>query len=225
MSDKKQDNQIAVIIALIGMTATLGAAFMANWSQIFQSSDLSKRAVDDTPRPESSELPPDRFPSSVSDLEGSPQTADYRNCDNLILDLREGKLNGSPPIISQNEVKRMFPCYTGETEEVSKFNHGGGVFSQRFDFYFYTYKDFIEVRSDFDGEVLPSVFDTSREDIESRFGEPQYSLQDSEFYATDYGCLRLTIKDKEIEEIGIHYRTCDRATEDMSSDVVEHGSG
>lgn len=224
MSNKKQDNQVAVIIALIGMIATLGAAFIANWSQIFQSSDLSEKAIESTSRPESSELSPDDVSPSTSNLESSPQTVDYRNCDNLILNLREGKLNGISPTISQDEVKRMFPCYTGETEEVSNFNHGGGVFSQRYDFYFYTYKDFIEIRSDFDGEVLPSILGADTEYIESRFGDPQYSSRDGEYYTADYGCLRLTMKDEKIEEIGIHYRNCDRAIEDMRSDVVEHGS-
>ncbi len=82
----------------------------------------------------------------VLSLTGS---AAYGQCTSLTLDLLTGTLNGIRPDDSQEKIKQVLPCYTGETEEGDWANYGGGIFYLKHDMYFYTHRDYIEVRDGF----------------------------------------------------------------------------
>lgn len=74
------------------------------------------------------------------------------SCDVLFCDFKKGTLNGLNGQASMDEVKRQLPCFTGETEEGSSYNCGGGVFYLDHTFFFYTGRDYIEIRKGFQGK-------------------------------------------------------------------------
>ena len=102
--------------------------------------------------------------------------------DNLILDLEQGTLNGVTPVISQDEAKTTFPCYTGSTAEGEMWNYGGGVFFINDDFYIYTAKDYIEVRKNFTGKVTGDWLGKSRDTLMASFGEPSIMKNERYYY-------------------------------------------
>jgi len=157
---------------------------------------------------------PDNFPKVVPSPEAVSSVTSY-SCEDLNLNLQSGKLNGLSPTTSQNGVKQAFPCFTGETKEGELYNYGGGVFFLKHDFYFYTYRDFIEVRSNFHGNVSPNLLGNDRKTALNIFGNPQYSLPAFDFYQTSYGCLRLNIENGKIRQIGVHYKACNLAMKDV----------
>jgi hypothetical protein len=113
-------------------------------------------------------------------------------CPKLHLDLRAGTLNGVSPLASMDEIKRTFPCFTGDSPEGSSWNCGGGVFFLNHDFYFYTAAGFLDVRGDFKGTVSDGVMGMSRKRVERVLGRPVAVQQDAVLYKTKYGTLAVT---------------------------------
>ena len=74
-------------------------------------------------------------------------------------------MNGVPATASMDKAKVAFPCFTGETEEGADFNCGGGVYFLKHDFYFYTHKDFIEVRTGYTGKMSKPVLGLKKEEL------------------------------------------------------------
>ncbi len=74
-------------------------------------------------------------------------------CGAIELNLAKGTLNGLSPNDAPEHIKKLLPCFTGETEEGSSYNEGGGVFFRDHDFYFYTHRDYIELRTGFKYEL------------------------------------------------------------------------
>ena len=135
-------------------------------------------------------------------------------CDQLFLDFKTGKLNGLSASASMEEVKKAFPCFTGETKEGSEFNCGGGVFMLKHDFYFYTHADCIEVRKDFKGKMSKPVFNVRKNELISLVGTPdnifKHELKFSDEviyvyqYAKKWGTLSFIEKEGKITEIDLH---------------------
>ncbi|MCX7743416.1 MAG: hypothetical protein N2167_02510 [Flavobacteriales bacterium] len=129
------------------------------------------------------------------------------NCANLELDLQNGTLNGEKPTLSLDEVKQRFPCYTDETEEGSNFNCGGGVFYLKHDFFFYTHRDYLEVRKKFPGKVIPDILNKDVETAMKELGKPDLVKKEGELllYKMPYGTLRLKVSaSNTIIVLGIH---------------------
>lgn len=55
------------------------------------------------------------------------------------------------------KVKEKFPFFTGATEDGAGYNCGGGVFFLDHDFYFYTGRDYLEIRNDFRAKASMSL--------------------------------------------------------------------
>ena len=135
-------------------------------------------------------------------------------CDQLFLDLKTGKLNGVSPSASMDDVKKAFPCYTGETEEGSDFNCGGGIFMLKHDFYFYTHADFIEVRKGFKGKLSKPVFNIGKNELISLVGNPDNTIKHELKYSDGvihvyqyekkWGVLAFLEKEGKITEIDLH---------------------
>jgi len=135
-------------------------------------------------------------------------------CDQLFLDFKTGKLNGVAASASMDEVKKAFPCFTGETEEGRESNCGGGIFILKHDFYFYTHEDFIEVRKGFTGKMSKPVFNLRKEELVSLLGAPDATLKhentffDEVIYVHQYskkwGTLSFIEKEEKISEIELH---------------------
>lgn len=129
------------------------------------------------------------------------------DCTTLQLDIKKGVLNGVKPTATQEEVKKAFSCFTGETEEGVDFNCGGGIFFLDHDFYFYTYRDYLEVREQFPPEGMqPGIMGVPEEKVIEIFGEPQLKPDEYTYlYEMPYGTLRIEFTYGTVGEIGIHY--------------------
>ncbi len=144
--------------------------------------------------------------------EPPPRPREPPGCTSLKFDLETGTLNGLTPRASQAEVKAQLPCSTGDTEDGSPFNYGGGVFFLKNDFYFYTGRDFIEVRTKFTGTLSTPLLGASPSDQEATFGKPKWTekLPSMLFFDRPWGCLRLAGRGGAIATVAVHYEPCDK---------------
>lgn len=134
-------------------------------------------------------------------------------CAPFTINLNSGKLNGVKPTASIATVKKKLPCYTGESEEGGATNCGGGVFYLKDDFYFYTFRDYIEVRSRFVGNIEPYLLGIYKKEVKAKLSEPDKELDGGRvwLYTKQYGTLRLNFNaEGKCVEIGIHNTTIDK---------------
>ena len=142
-------------------------------------------------------------------------TAQEEKDKNLIkVDLEKGLVNGLKPTMTMDSLKRMMPFYTSETEENPDYNCGGGVFYLNNDVYFYTGRDYIEIRTEFNGKMSHDILNHNIQEVTRQLGKPDDQVKpggDDEsimvvYYKKPYGCLRLNynISTGNIYEIGIH---------------------
>ena len=119
------------------------------------------------------------------------------------LNLKKGTLDGMRPTASMDEVKKKFPCFTGDTEEGSRYNCGGGVFFLKHDFYFYTHDDRIEVRKDFKGKVSIKLLGKSKAQVLKKLGTPtlEHKAYNYLLYKKKYGTLAVSFQDGECTKL------------------------
>jgi hypothetical protein len=128
-------------------------------------------------------------------------------CDNIIADLVTGRVNGLKPTASMSSVKKKLPCFTGESTEGGNVNCGGGVFYLNNDIYFYTGRNYIELRDKFSGHTEPQLLGINRKDITTKLGVADIEIDGGRvlIFKKPYGSLRLLFNmDGRCIEIGIH---------------------
>jgi hypothetical protein len=134
--------------------------------------------------------------------------------DLIKVDLEKGLVNGLSPITALDSLKKLMPFYTSETAENPDYNCGGGVFYMNNDVYFYTGRDYIEIRTEFNGKLSHDILNRNIQEVTRQLGKPDDQIKPSGddesimviYYKKDYGCLRLNynISTGNIFEIGIH---------------------
>lgn len=144
-----------------------------------------------------------------------------RLCPHFVLDLETGRMNGVSPAATKAQVHRAFPCATGDTAEAVTANYGGGVFYTQHDFYFYTWRRFLDVRSGFTGTMRPALLGQTKAQITYRYnrltcdqgtggqtrprwacgstGQPAYP--DTDFIAMKWGCLVVNYRDDRVDSL------------------------
>jgi len=134
-----------------------------------------------------------RVPATSPDDKAFPP-----GCDQLLFDTNKGTINGLGPTAEWDEIKARLPCFTGTTEEGLGYNYGGGIFYTNHDFYFYTFRDFIEVRSNFKGTVKPNIF---KEDMKDVWLSDELKTKDPNrrYFRRSWGCLVLSPGSKTID--------------------------
>ncbi len=134
-------------------------------------------------------------------------------CNSLHFDLTRGTLNGLPPTASASDIKGRLPCFTGETPEGDeRLNWGGGVFFLNHQVYFYTHRDWIEVRSGFRGRVIPALLSAPRSTVLKTLGQPVRSLPESEslLFPASYGCVQIFLDAAgRASTLAAHSRACE----------------
>ena len=139
-----------------------------------------------------------------------------KKCPPLKLDLVTGKLNGLLPSATQAQVKKKLPCFTGDSEDGGDFNCGGGVFYLKDDFFFYTGKNFIEIRSKFKGTISTPLLGMSETNATTALKmEVERTVKDESgtskynFYATKYGCIVVCIEQEKVSKIAVYDTVAD----------------
>jgi hypothetical protein len=136
-------------------------------------------------------------------------------CPELIVDLTKGTLNGLDGKASMVNVKKVLPCFTGETEEGAGYNRGGGVFYLDHDFFMYTGMDCINIRDKFQGKGLEKILGANLKDAIKLLGKLSRSESDMSFVNTKFGCIGLLHQDGVVQEIYMwHGRNAESITFD-----------
>jgi hypothetical protein len=144
------------------------------------------------------------------------------DCDGVFLevDLQAGTLNGLRPSASMEEVKEKLPCFSGESEEGADYNCGGGVFFLNHEVFFYTHRDYLEIRDGFAGVLSEELMHQPADEIRAMLGKPDriptppddlfegYQAATHWLYKRKFGTLRVSFDPQTgfVNRIGIHSR-------------------
>lgn len=141
------------------------------------------------------------------------------------IDLENGLINGLKPTSSAADIKKALPFFTGETEENKGINCDGGVFYGDNDVYFYTARDYVEIRSDFKGKFSKDILNINFKKALAILGNPKHEIKpkgDDEsimvaYFPMPYGCLRLnyTLATGNVFEMAIHSKPLEKAILDQ----------
>ena len=112
-------------------------------------------------------------------------------CNTIYVDILGGKVNGIEPGNTQGQVKKNLPCFTSEEPETSASPCGGGVFYNNNDIYFYTGKDYVEIREKFKGKLSIPLMGAARTGLFKTLGHPKIKDVKWDAYQTQYGTLIL----------------------------------
>ena len=81
------------------------------------------------------------------------------------VDVINGTIDGLKPTATNAEIVAKFPDYTSMDEKETDGNDGGGVFFLDKGMYFYTYRDTIDIRSEFIGNVSNKLMSKGTSEI------------------------------------------------------------
>lgn len=108
-------------------------------------------------------------------------------CPPLVVDILDGKVNGVETTYTSAQVKSQLPCFTSEESDSSRC--GGAVFYKDRDIYFYTGRDYVEVREKFKGKLTVPLMGAARNTLFKWLGHPKLKDTTWEAYQMSYGTL------------------------------------
>jgi hypothetical protein len=123
--------------------------------------------------------------TAFSQLRSSTQNA----CATFAIDLLDGKINGAEPDFTQGEIKRILPCFTSEEPENSTSKCGGLISFKDKDIYFYTGRNYVEIREKFKGKLNIPIMGAARNSLFKYLGNVKLKDTNWDAYATSYGLL------------------------------------
>ncbi len=112
-------------------------------------------------------------------------------CPGLEVDILRGRVNGVEPNYTQGQVKTTLPCFTSEEPENTSSSCGGGIFYKDKDIYFYTGRDYIEIREKFKGKLSLPLMGAARNSLFKSLGHPKIKDVNWDAFQTQYGTLVL----------------------------------
>ena len=113
------------------------------------------------------------------------------NCDAFTVDILDGKVNGLKPNARFDEIKGKFPCFSATEPEGSTAKCGAGVFYKDRDVYFYTDRDYIEIKEKFQGKFTTPILGLARNSLFKILGNPKLKDDTWDAYQMAYGTLVL----------------------------------
>ena len=112
-------------------------------------------------------------------------------CPDLYIDVLNGTVNDIKPNYTPNEIKEKFPCFTSAQDESDSAKCGGGVFYKDKDVYFFTDRDYIEIREKFQGKLSIPVMGATRNSLFNSLGNPRVKDDTWDAFEMSYGTLVL----------------------------------
>ena len=110
-------------------------------------------------------------------------------CNDFVVDILAGKVNGVQPDFLPARIKKELPCFTSEEATSSKC--GGAVFYKDKDVYFYTDRKYVEIKEKFKGKLTIPLMGASRNSLFKWLGNPKIKDVNWDAYQTQYGTLVL----------------------------------
>ena len=112
-------------------------------------------------------------------------------CPVFNIDVLNGQLNeGLNPQSSIGEIKKSFPCFTDEVVTATG-NKCAGIFYKDKDIYFFTDRDYIEIRQNFKGKLSLPLMGASRKSLFKLLGNPVMKDINWDAFHLAYGTLVL----------------------------------
>lgn len=113
-------------------------------------------------------------------------------CDDFYVDVLDGKVNGVRPDFTMGQIKEKLPCFTSSDPEGSSTSPcGGTVFFADKDVYFFTERDYIEIKEKFKGKLSIPLLGADRKSLFKWLGNPQLKDDTWDAFETKYGILVL----------------------------------
>ncbi|OSZ81172.1 hypothetical protein CAP36_08035 [Chitinophagaceae bacterium IBVUCB2] len=112
-------------------------------------------------------------------------------CPSFTVDILGGKVNGLKPSATSGEIKKIFPCFTSSEDEVNTAKCGGTIFYKDKDIYFFTGRDYIEIKEKFKGKLTLPLLGASRTGLFKWLGHPKIKDVNWDAFQTEYGTLVL----------------------------------
>ena len=112
-------------------------------------------------------------------------------CDVFTVDIIDGKVNGLKPNARFNEIKDKFPCFTASEPEGSTAKCGANIFYKDKDVYFYTDRDYIEIKEKFQGKFTTPIMGLARNSLFKTLGNPKIKDDTWDAFEMSYGTLVL----------------------------------
>ena len=123
--------------------------------------------------------------SAFSQLKTSTQNL----CPTFVVDLLDGKVNGVKPDVYQPELKRVLPCFTSAEPEDNTSKCGGLVAFKDRDVYFYTGRNYVEIREKFKGKLSIPLMGAARNSLFKYLGNVKIRDTNWDAYQTSYGLI------------------------------------
>ncbi len=139
----------------------------------------------------------------------APFNLTAQNCDNIKVNLKKGTINKLKLTADQAKIKKQLPCFTGDTEDGSDYNCGGGVFYLDHGFCFYSGENYFEIRKQYKGTTSVPVLGLQKDQAikNLKMGKPVRSEMNGDteylFFKTSYGCLWLKINEDIVTQIDL----------------------
>ena len=135
-------------------------------------------------------------------------------CDTFYLDLNDGTLNGVAPTLSDADIREWMPCYSSFTPYGSDSNCNGAIFYKKYDFYYYTSRDFVEVRSAYKGRIYPPLLGKTNKEVLTLLDSlpvKNVNIDSSatNLFTTKYGCLQVDYSNGKVTSVSVHYNECE----------------
>ena len=127
------------------------------------------------------------FPATVIMARAQLKTTPV--CNTIVVEILDGKVNGVLPDFTMGQIKEKLPCFTNEEPENSSSKCGGGVFYKDKGVYFYTGRDYVEIRENFKGKMTIPLMGANRNGLFKWLGNPKIKDVNWDAFQTQYGTL------------------------------------
>ncbi len=111
-------------------------------------------------------------------------------CPPFSVDIMAGHVNKLYPKSSLGEIKKSLPCFT-EVVEAADGANCMGVFFKDKGLYFYTDRNYIEIKENFKGKMTPQLLGAARSSLFAFFGYPKIKDISWDAFQMEYGILIL----------------------------------
>ncbi|WP_336517220.1 hypothetical protein [Pollutibacter soli] len=121
----------------------------------------------------------------------SAQLTPKTTCPDFVVDILDGTVNGLKTNVNLEEFKLKLPCFSSAEDENTSSKCGGGVFYKDRDLYFYSGRDYIEIREKFKGKLSLPLMGAKRGSLFKYLGNPKLKDATWDAFQTQYGTLVL----------------------------------
>jgi hypothetical protein len=127
----------------------------------------------------------------ISAAQAQLKTSAQNQCGVIVVDILDGKVSGLKANTTPGEIKRKFPCISSEEPEDKTSRCGGLLSIKDRDIYFYTGRDYVEIREKFKGKLSIPIMGASRTSLFKWLGNVKMKDTNWDAYQTSYGTLIL----------------------------------